>query len=91
MDELYELLKQADVKINSTADSVQVTASNVTDLKRKADELINNLERNQKKIISKFNVRVKTHKHMHIFHPVPWAFVRYLISKETMWVHGSGG
>lgn len=51
VDELYELLKQADVKINSTADSVQVTASNVTDLKRKADELINNLERNQKKII----------------------------------------
>ena len=54
VDELFDLLKEAQDKRNSKAISVEVTATNVTNLKKKVEKLLQNLGNKHERLIGKF-------------------------------------
>ena len=54
MDELFDLLKETQDKKNSKAISVEITAANVTNLKNKVEELLQNLDKKRERVIGKF-------------------------------------
>lgn len=54
VDELFDLLKEAQDKRNSKALSVEVTATNVTNLKKKVEKLLQNLDNKHERLIGKF-------------------------------------
>lgn len=51
VDELFDLLKEAQDKRNSKAISVEVTATNVTNLKKKVEKLLQNLGNKHERLI----------------------------------------